>query len=69
MSDTTSTEEPQLTSGRGEGPTMPHETSKPAQLPGIWEKEPQWVRSIRYKIDIGPRQFAATMVASTRSCR
>jgi hypothetical protein len=43
---------------------MPHETSKPAQLPGIWELEPGWIRSIRYKIDIGPRQFAATIVAS-----
>ena len=43
---------------------MPHETGKPAQLPGIWEKEPKWVRSIRYKIDIGPRQFAATVAAS-----
>jgi uncharacterized membrane protein YfcA len=43
---------------------MPHETNKPAQLPGIWEKEPAWVRSLRYRIDIGPRQFAATVVAS-----
>ena len=43
---------------------MPHETSKPAQLPGIWEKEPQWVRRFRYRIDMGPRQFAATAVAS-----
>ena len=43
---------------------MPHEMHKPAQLPGIWEKEPGWVRSIRYKINIGPRQFAATVVAS-----
>ena len=43
---------------------MPHEMGKPAQLPGIWEKEPQWVRSLRYKIDIGPRQFAATVAAS-----
>ena len=47
-----------------EGPAMPHETSKPAQLPGIWEKEPAWVRSLRYRIDIGPRQFAATVAAS-----
>jgi uncharacterized membrane protein YfcA len=47
-----------------EGPAMPHEMGKPAQLPGIWEKEPTWVRSIRYKIAIGPRQFAATVVAS-----
>jgi uncharacterized membrane protein YfcA len=43
---------------------MPHEMHKPAQLPGIWELEPRWIRSIRYKIDIGPRQFAATVVAS-----
>ncbi len=43
---------------------MPHEMGKPAQLPGIWEKEPRWVRTIRYKIDIGPRQFAATVAAS-----
>jgi uncharacterized membrane protein YfcA len=43
---------------------MPHQTGKPAQLPGIWEKEPKWVRSIRYRIDIGPRQFAATVAAS-----
>ncbi len=69
MSEPTSTErpaaEPETPTGeRGEGPTMPHEVHKPAQLPGIWEKEPQWVRSIRYRIDIGPRQFAATMVAS-----
>ncbi len=68
MSEPTSTEqpvaEPPKPSGeRGEGPAMPHEMHKPAQLPGIWEKEPRWVRSIRYKIDIGPRQFAATMVA------
>ena len=69
MSDTTSSEQPAAESTprsgeRGEGPTMPHETSKPAQLPGIWEKEPAWVRSIRYKINIGPRQFAATVAAS-----
>ena len=49
-----------------EGPAIPHNRApaKPAQLPGIWEKEPKWVRSIRYKIDIGPRQFAATVAAS-----
>jgi uncharacterized membrane protein YfcA len=49
-----------------EGPAIPHNRAKrkPDQLPGIWEKEPKWVRSIRYKIDIGPRQFAATVVAS-----
>ncbi|MEX1294527.1 MAG: sulfite exporter TauE/SafE family protein, partial [Candidatus Limnocylindrales bacterium] len=69
MSDTTSTEQPAIdpvAAGRAsdEGPAMPHETGKPAQLPGIWEKEPQWVRAIRYRIDIGPRQFAATVVAS-----
>jgi uncharacterized membrane protein YfcA len=69
VSEPTSTErpvaEPPKPSGeRGEGPTMPHEMHKPAQLPGIWEKEPHWVRSIRYKIDIGPRQFAATVAAS-----
>ena len=57
--------EPTARSGeRGEGPAMPHEMHKPAQLPGIWELEPRWIRSIRYKIDIGPRQFAATVVAS-----
>ena len=43
---------------------MPHEMGKPAQLPGIWEKEPSWVRAFRYRIDVGPRQFAATVVAS-----
>jgi hypothetical protein len=47
-----------------EGPAIPHNRAKPAQLPGIWEKEPKWVRSFRYKIDVGPRQFAATVVAS-----
>jgi uncharacterized membrane protein YfcA len=69
VTDTTSTEQPAIepaTPGRAsdEGPAMPHETGKPAQLPGIWEKEPKWVRAIRYKIDIGPRQFAATVAAS-----
>ncbi len=47
-----------------EGPAIPHNRAKPAQLPGIWEKEPSWVRAFRYKIDVGPRQFAATVVAS-----
>jgi uncharacterized membrane protein YfcA len=46
-----------------EGPAFPHSTAKPAQLPGIWEKEPQVVRSFRYKIDVGPRQFAASVAA------
>ena len=76
MSDTTSNEELTDRSGQpvgtgpdgdpAEGPTIPHNRAKrkPAYLPGIWEKEPQWVRTIRYKIDIGPRQFAATVVAS-----
>ena len=47
-----------------EGPAIPHNRAKPAQLPGIWEKEPAWVRTFRYRIDVGPRQFAATVVAS-----
>ena len=76
MSDTTSSGELTDRSGQpmgtgpdgdpAEGPTIPHNRAqaKPAQLPGIWEKEPKWVRRIRYKIDIGPRQFAATVVAS-----
>lgn len=66
MSESTTTDHPVTypprTSG-DEGPAIPHETGKPAQLPGIWEKEPKWVRSIRYKIDVGPRQFAATVAA------
>lgn len=36
---------------------------KPAQLPGIWEKEPRWVRRFRYRIDVGPRLFAASVAA------
>jgi uncharacterized membrane protein YfcA len=69
VSEPTSTEQPTAepitpVADPNEGPAMPHETTKPAQLPGIWEKEPGWVRSIRYKIDIGPRQFAATVAAS-----
>ncbi len=48
-----------------EGPAIPHNRAKPAQLPGIWEKEPSWVRAFRYRIDVGPRQFAATVVATT----
>ncbi len=36
---------------------------KPAQLPGIWEKEPAWVRRFRYRIDVGPRLFAASALA------
>lgn len=76
MSETTSHEELTDRSGQSvgtgpggnpaEGPTIPHNRAKPKpdQLPGIWEKEPKWVRSIRYRIDIGPRQFAATVVAT-----
>jgi uncharacterized membrane protein YfcA len=64
VSDPTTTAEPVPVAKPNEGPAMPHNTSKPAQLPGIWEKEPAWIRAIRYKIDIGPRQFAATMLAS-----
>lgn len=64
VSDPTTTEQPAPVADPNEGPAMPHNTSKPAQLPGIWEKEPGWVRSLRYKIDIGPRQFAATVVIS-----
>jgi uncharacterized membrane protein YfcA len=59
-----SMEEQATATGANEGPAIPHETHKPAQLPGIWEKEPAWVRAIRYKIDIGPRQFTATVLAS-----
>jgi uncharacterized membrane protein YfcA len=74
VSDTTTIEEladdigAQMATGPGgnvaEGPVIPHRKAKPAQLPGIWEKEPGWVRAFRYKIDVGPRQFAATVVAS-----
>jgi uncharacterized membrane protein YfcA len=41
----------------------PEPTDKPAQLPGVWEKEPGWVRDFRYKIDVGPRLFAASVLA------
>jgi uncharacterized membrane protein YfcA len=61
VSQPTLTDQPSLAAN--EGPAIPHETGKPAQLPGIWEKEPKWIRAIRYKIDIGPRQFAATGLA------
>lgn len=64
MSDTTQAGETATTARAQEGPAIPHETGKPAQLPGIWEKEPAWVRSIRYKINIGPRQFAFTVAVS-----
>ena len=74
MSETTPIEGPVDRSGQpvgtgpdgtpAEGPAIPHNRAKPAQLPGIWEKEPSWVRAFRYKIDVGPRQFAATVVAS-----
>ncbi len=37
--------------------------AKPAQLPGIWEREPAWVRAFRYRIDVGPRLFAASVAA------
>jgi uncharacterized membrane protein YfcA len=46
-----------------EGPAFPHSRAKPAQLPGIWEREPSWVRSFRYRIDVGPRQFSASLAA------
>jgi uncharacterized membrane protein YfcA len=46
-----------------EGPAFPHSKAKPAQLPGIWEREPSWVRSFRYRIDVGPRQFSASLAA------
>ncbi len=42
---------------------IPPPSGKPAQLPGIWEKEPQWVRRVRYRIDVGPRLFAASVLA------
>ena len=64
MSETSATDGIVPGKGADEGPAMPHQTGKPAQLPGIWEKEPKWVRTIRYKLDIGPRQFAATVAAS-----
>jgi uncharacterized membrane protein YfcA len=38
-------------------------TKKPAQLPGIWEREPAWVRRFRYRIDVGPRLFAVSVLA------
>jgi uncharacterized membrane protein YfcA len=58
VSDTTTTEK-----GGDEGAAFPHQPSKPDQLPGVWEKEPKWVRSFRYKIDVGPRLFAASVAA------
>jgi uncharacterized membrane protein YfcA len=64
VTETTSTEPIANRVGTDEGPAIPHETGKPAQLPGIWEKEPKWVRAVRYRINVGPRQFAATVVAS-----
>jgi len=36
---------------------------KPAQLPGVWEREPAAVRRLRYRIDVGPRLFAASIAA------
>jgi uncharacterized membrane protein YfcA len=36
---------------------------KPAQLPGIWQHEPAWVRRFRYRINVGPRLFAASVLA------
>ena len=42
---------------------QPKPVGKPAQLPGIWEKEPQWVRRFRYRVDVGPRLFAASVLA------
>ena len=41
----------------------PRPAGKPAQLPGIWEREPAWVRRFRYRIDVGPRLFAASVLA------
>jgi len=58
VSDTTTTEK-----DGDEGAAFPHQPSKPDQLPGVWEKEPKWVRSFRYKIDVGPRLFAASVAA------
>jgi uncharacterized membrane protein YfcA len=59
VSDSSSTETQQP-----EGPVIPHSTAKPAQLPGIWEKEPKRVRAFRYRINVGPRQFAASVAAA-----
>jgi len=44
-------------------PTDETPSGKPAQLPGIWEREPAAVRRFRYRIDVGPRLFAASIVA------
>jgi len=66
VSDSTPAQQAATTRSREDGAVIPHskaDRSKPAQLPGIWEKEPKWVRAIRYKIDIGPRQFTATVAA------
>lgn len=45
----------------GSGPA--DRAARPAQLPGIWEREPAAVRRFRYKIDVGPRLFAASVAA------
>ena len=51
--------------GQASGPTSTEQqaTGKPAQLPGIWEREPAAVRRFRYRIDVGPRLFAASVLA------
>jgi len=58
VSDETSTEQATTDGTEAEQPT-----GKPDQLPGIWEHEPARVRSFRYKIDVGPRLFAASILA------
>lgn len=36
---------------------------RPAQLPGIWEREPAVVRRFRRRLEVGPRLFAASVAA------
>lgn len=67
MSDTTTTQ-PSPNEGAAipapsAGPRAPESSGKPAQLPGIWEREPAAVRRFRYRIDVGPRLFAASVAA------
>ena len=59
MSETTGTERRE----GDEGAAFPRSSGKPAQLPGIWEKEPAAIRRFRYRIDVGPRLFAASVAA------
>jgi uncharacterized membrane protein YfcA len=59
VSDTRATQQPR----DDEGSAFPKSSSKPAQLPGIWEKEPAAIRRFRYRIDVGPRLFAASVAA------